>query len=244
MKTFTNSLIVMTCLLIFSCEEDEPDVPQTATIKIINGVQDIGTIEVKDFEGSISVSSPELIRFGRRSRFTLPINNATDLIIVPEEDTLNVVLSEKITLEKAGGIYSLFLYGDTIQVQSFIIEEQFSNYTDSIFGVSFVHAAIDLEAVSVKAIQMDTAGVADTTIVSTSLMFQSATVFTQFEATSGIDNYTFQYLNNKDSVLASFSIDPLRRREKVFRNITLPLIGKAVDSYGQSSLRIFQLDNF
>ena len=102
-----------------------------------------------------------------------------------------------------------------------------------------------LSAVSVKAIQMDTAGVADTTIVSTSLMFQSATVFNQFEATSGIDNYTFQYLYSKDSVLVSFSIDPLsRRREKVFRNIMLPLIGKAVDSYGQSSLRIFQLDNF
>lgn len=63
--------------------------------------------------------------------------------------------------------------------------------------------------------------------------------------TAGIREYHFQYLDVSDSILASFRINPLRRgREKVFGNITIPLIGIADDDAGNSTQKAIQIDNF
>lgn len=230
---------------LFGCSDDYDSADPLVSLRIVNAIQDIGTVELRDLNGNVPVLNTTSLSYRANGRFAFTSGDPVNIMVVPESDTLNVVLNEIITFDNPGGLNTLFLYGDTLQVELFSIEQSFQNYQDSLFGVSFVHVADDTDAVSIRAIQLDTAGVSDTTTLSQSLAFQSGTSFSQFEATARIDSYTFQFVDADNNVLESTSIDPLRRRrEKVFRNITYLLVGRSDNGSGSSTLDMVQYDNF
>ena len=192
----------------------------------------------------ISFANNPTLRFGEEERFTLPANELRQISLTYKSDTNTVVFNTDVSVQ-AGEISSFYVTGDSANLSGFLLTETFQNYADSLFGVNFIHAADDLETISVRAILTDTAGVKDTTQVAVSLTAQSSTGFNQFEATSRVFDYTFQYHNASDSVLASYSINPRQnRREKVFKNITVPLVGRPDDGEGNSNLRTIDIDNF
>lgn len=247
MKTFKNYfyLMVVALLPLPSCDENEPNVPQASTIRVVNTIQGIGDIDLRDFQGSFMLSGSDKIGYGLAERFTVIAGSSVPLDIVPTSDTLNTIFSDVLEFPEPGSITSVYLTGDSIDVQAFQLQEQFTNYSDSIFGVRFIHASDDTEPVSIRSIQIDTTGVADTTTVFSSLAFQSGTEFFQFEATSRIDDYTFQYLDATDNVLQSVTINPLQNFQlKVFKNISVALIGRTDDSSSSSSLGLIRYDNF
>ena len=245
MKTVKHLFVIVVALIgMCGCEENEPNVPLASTLRIVNGIQDIGTIDLRGFEGNISFFGANTIGYGDHFRFTIPANATTDLQIAPAADTLNIILSETITPERNGGIYSFFLLGDSTQVESFLVEESFTNYEDSIFGARFINLSGDSQPLAVRAIAIDTAGINDTTIVATDLSYRSMTGFGQFEGKGFIGQYIFQYLDADGEVLISETVLPADDNV-VFKNITLPLIGKFDDGQGGNTLSFAKrIDHF
>ena len=237
-------LLFVSCLLFGSCEE-ENSFPQAVALKVVHAASGAPAVHINYFGRDIdNFSVNPTLRFGANERFTLPARETRNIRFSYASDTTTEVYASQIDLE-AGQISTLYLVGDSANLSSFVLPETFRNYSDSVFGVNFVHAAGDLEAVAIRAIQTDREGLNDTTMVSLSLAPQTATGFSQYEATARIQEYNFQFLDASDEILVSFRIDPLRRRrEKVFRNITIPLIGMADDDPGNSTLQAVQIDNF
>ena len=246
MKTVKITLIVTMALVIISaCEENEPNIPQAATIRLVNAIQDIGTIDLRRFEGSISFFSANTIAYGNNVRFTIPSNKPTSLMIAPASDTSDIRFSEAITPDRAGGIYSLFLHGDSIQVESFMIKDEFTNYRDSIFGARFINLSADSEPVTIRGIAMDSAGVRDTTVIASDIAFQSITPFSRFEVTNSIENHTFQYVDAGGNVLASVIVPQFSFFDPpYFKNLTLTLIGRTDDGEGGNNLSIAMIEHF
>ena len=246
MKPIKNCLWVMIALaMLCACDENEPDVPRVATLRIVNAVEDIGTVDLRGFEGSISFFGTSTIDYGSNFRFTIPVNTPTPLTITPASDTLDVLLDETITLERAGGISSLFLLGDSTQVASFIVEDEITNYQDSVYGVRFINLSADSEPVSIRNIALDTAGVADTTIIASDVAFRSFTSFSQFEATSRVAHHTYEYLDASANVLASVTIPPSPSdNPPYFKNVTICLIGLSDDGGGGNNLSASIIEHF
>ena len=246
MKTIYNLFLglIILGLPLSACEENNDVFPNAATLKVVHAAPDVPITHVNYLGLDINFSSGLALSFKSNRRFNLPAGEARSIIFTYLEDTTRQVFSQNITLD-AGEISTYYIVGDSANLSGFLTTEVFQNYQDSVFGVSFVHASDDSEILAIRAIQLDNEGVSDTTLVTNSLAFQETTDFLPFESTTRIDAYTFQYLDASGSILASFSIDPLRRRrEKVFRNITLPLVGRTDDGEGGSSLEVIQIDNF
>ena len=236
--------IIIAFPLLAGCSDDE-SFPQAASLKVAHAAPGAQEVHVNylGFE-SLNFSVNPTMGFGEAARYTLPANEARNVRFTYASDTTQVVYNREITLDP-GQVATFYLAGDSAGLSGFLLTETFQNYTDSVFGVSFVHAANDPETVSVRAIQVAAGGLTDTTSVEAPLTLEAATDYIQFEATAGVEGYTFQYLDVADSVLASFTIDPLRTgREKVFRNITLPFIGSLDDGTGNSTLSVTLIDNF
>ena len=247
MKANINFLLTAFVLIIFSssCEENESNIPSVATIRIVNAVQDIGTVDLRGFEGNISFFGANAVRYGSDFRFTIPTSTPTILMIAPESDTLNVLYNETINLEETGGIYSLFLYGDSTQVQALTIQDEFINYTDSVFGTRFINLSEDSEPVTIRNVALDTAGVRDTTELASNIAFQDVTSFSEFEVTNRIENHTFQYLDQSGDILASVTIPQFSFfSPPYFKNITLGLIGRSDDGEGGNNLSIMTIEHF
>ena len=235
-------LYIIPILFCMSCNEEE-DFSKAAALRVIHGVSDAPSVHV-NYIGIETLNfsiNPEL-GYGQDELYTLPANVARDIAFTYSVDTTRQVFNQELTLSP-GQISSLFLVGDSANLSGFLLTETFQNYSDSVFGVNFVHAANGLEALQVRVIQTDTAGANDTTLVSSSLSAQSATGFEQYEATGRIEKYTFEYLDASDSVLADYLIDPFDF-SAVFRNITVPIIGKPDDGEGNSTLKTIDIDNF
>ena len=247
MKTFYTQLIMLfaLCSLLMACESEDGSFSQAATLRVVHTVPDAPSVHVNYFGfDELNFSVNPVLRFGRNQRYTVAANELRDVRFTYASDTTQVVYNREITLDP-GQVATFYLAGDSAGLSGFLLTETFQNYTDSVFGVSFVHAANDPETVSVRAIQVAAGGLTDTTSVEAPLTLEAATDYIQFEATAGVEGYTFQYLDVADSVLASFTIDPLRTgREKVFRNITLPFIGSLDDGTGNSTLSVTLIDNF
>ena len=232
-------------VILGACEEEEPSVPQMATLKIVNAIQDIGTIDLRGFEGSISFFGANTLRYGSEFRSSLPVNTPTSLMIASTSDTLTIVFSETINLDQAGGIYSMYLYGDSTEVQSFMIQDEFLNYQDSVFGARFINVSADSDPVFVRNIALDTAGIRDTTVLASDIVFQSVTDFSQFEVTNRIKNHTFEYLDADGNILASITVPQFSFfSPPYFRNITYGLIGRSEDGEGGNNLSIAVIEHF
>ena len=236
--------IIIAFLLLAGCSDDD-SFPQAASLKVAHAAPGAPEVHVNylGFE-SLNFSVNPTLGFGEAARYTLPANEARNVRFTYASDTIRMVYNREITLDP-GQVATFYLAGDSASLSGFLLTETFQNHTDSVFGVSFVHAANYPEAVLVSAIKVVPGGLTDTTLVETSLALERATDYIQFEATARVEAYTFQYLDLADSVLASFTIDPLRTgREKVFRNITLPFIGTPDDGTGNSTLSVALIDNF
>ena len=245
MKTFYTQFINLLplCFLLIACENEDNSFSQAATLRVVHTVPDAPPVHVNYFGfDELNFSVNPVLRFGRNQRYTLAANELRDVRFTYSEDTTRQVFNQDVTLD-AGQIATLYLVGDSANLSSFMLNDVFQNYRDSLFGVRFVHASDDLEAVSARVIRLNDDGSGDTTSLVSDFAFESASDFITFPAIGQVDDYTFQYLNASDSVLASLTIDPLRSRsEKVFRNIILPIIGRTDDGEGNSSLRVIQIE--
>ena len=246
MKTMRKQLFLglIGAILFASCEENEPGVPQAATVRVVNAILDVAEIDLRNFQGNFSLNGSDEINYAFSQRYTVPASADIALDVAPTADTLDIIFSDVLRFDEAGSINTIVLFGDSTRVESFTIEESFSNYSESIYGIRFLNLSEDSEAVFPRAISLDTAGVRDTTVYE-AISFREATAFNQVESGERIENWTFQYLDADDNVLYSNTV-PLFFffTPPTFRNITIPIVGRFDDGEGGSNLTGFTIEHF
>lgn len=235
---------LMGAIVFASCEENEPDVPQAATVRVVNAILDVGEIDLRDFQGNFSLNGSDEINYAFSQRYTVPASTDIALNIAPTSDTLDIIFSDVLRFDEAGSINTIVLFGDSTRVESFTLEEEFANYDNPSYGIRFLNLSEDSEAVFPRAISLDSAGVRDTTVYE-AISFREATPFNQVESGERIENWTFQYLDADDNVLYSTTV-PLFFffTPPDFRNITIPLVGRFDDGQGGNSLAGFTIEHF
>lgn len=246
MKTMKKHLLLglMGAIVFASCEENEQDVPQSATVRVVNAILDVGEIDLRDFQGNFSLNGSDEINYAFSQRYTVPASTDIALDVAPTSDTLDIIFSDVLRFDEAGSINTIVLFGDSTRVESFKLEEKFTNYDNPSYGIRFLNLSEDSEAVFPRAISLDSAGVRDTTVFE-AIAFREATVFNQVQSGEGIENWTFQYLDAEDNILYSTQV-PLFFffTPPDFRNITIPLVGRFDDGQGGSSLTGFTIEHF
>ena len=238
-------LISIIAAFFLACGDSDDSIEPVATLRIVNAIQDVETIQLRDFEGNVSFFNTTTLDYGANGRFAFAPNRPIDITVVPESDTLRVILNETITLENQGGIFSFFLYGDSTQVRSLLIQDEFTNYQDSVFGVRFINLSADSNPVSIRNIALDTAGFSDTISLASDMEFQGSSEFSRFEVTSRIVSHTFQFLDATNNVLASLTIpESSFVSPPYFKNITLGLAGRTNNGAGGSNLSVIEIEHF
>ena len=247
MKTFKRSflLVIVGAIAIASCEENEPNVPQAATVRVVNAILDVGGVDLRDFQGNFSLSGSDEIDYGASQRYTVAANTDIPLEVGRASDTLDIIFSDVLRFDEAGAINTIVLYGDSTRAESFIMQEEFTNYQEAVYGVRFINLSEDSDPVTARAISLDTAGVRDTTVFSPAIAFKESTVFNQVASTDRIENYTFEYLDGNENVLYATTV-PLFTffSPPTFRNITIGLVGRFDDGEGGSDLSGMTIEHF
>lgn len=227
------------------CSDSDDGIEPVATLRIVNAIQDVGTIQLREFEGNTVFFNTTTISYRANGRFAFAPNTPVNLTVVPESDTLDIILSETLTMENAGDINTLFLLGDSMRVETLVIQDEFVNYQDSVFGVRFINLSADSQPVTVRNILENSEGERDTTLVTTDLAFKFATPFSMFSAEGIVVEHIFQFLDADGNVLASETLPeqfflPLPR----FNNFTFGLVGRTDDGSGGSGLSVLQIAHF
>lgn len=237
-------MVFIGAVVMLSCDENELDTPQVSTLRVVNAILDVGEVDLRDFQANFSSRSSTEIRYASAQRYTVSVGKDISLNVAPTSDTLNIVFSDVVRFDEPGSINTVVLYGDSNRVESFILEEEFSNYNNPSYGIRFLNLSEDGEALFPRAISLDTAGVRDTTVYE-AISFGEATAFNQVESGERIENWTFQYLDADDNILYSTQV-PLFFffRPPDFRNITIPLVGRFDDGQGGSNLTGFTIEHF
>ena len=241
MKSFYRQLLIgsVTCICLIACDDDDTDFAGAASLKVVHAIPGAPEIQINYLDENIPFATNKAFGFGETKRYTLVTGETAVLRFNFVTDTTRQVFHQDVNL-KAGEIATLYLKGDSTNLSSIFSIDSFANYPDSVFGVNFVHGADGLGPVSIRSISLDNSGMSDTTTLVSMPASGSVSDFFQLKATKRIDRYAFQYLDGSDSVLASLEVEPLKdRSSKVFKNITLPLIG----SPGEGA-SIIEIDNF
>ncbi|MGJ8734784.1 MAG: hypothetical protein ACSHW4_16630, partial [Cellulophaga sp.] len=165
--------------------------------------------------------------------FSIDADTERSVEIVPESDTLNTIYSELLSLK---GIHSLYLLGDSENVESLLLEDNVKQFTDSIVGIRF----INLSNVS-GAIDIGVAG--ETAHVISGLDYKSYTDYIEFPAKAVDGSYAFEFKDASGNVLKSVTFNPLDEENvSVKKNLTLALT-ESVLPFGVL-YRVTQINNY
>lgn len=169
-----------------------------------------------------------------------PVSGSDGLYIVQESDTSEIggkleMFNGTLKLQ-AGGIYSFFLAGDTIQTDTLFIQDNIPNYSDSSAGVRFVNLATGSEAISVN-IQ----GNLPTQTEFSNLNYKNVSNFNKYAANSNVPNssYVFEIRDQgNDSLLLTWTWN-----YTLFKCNTLVISGSE-NALSLTPLQVFQVNNY
>jgi hypothetical protein len=132
-----------------------------------------------------------------------------------------------------GGIYSLFLLGDTTRPDTLFIKDNIVNYTSDSAGVRFVNLSVDGKALSVNA-EGGAAGDFAT------LSYKGVSGFRQFNADmNGPGSYNFEIRDPvSGDLLTTFSWSYTDHKNNTV------IIAGSVDPASSTPLNVFQVNNF
>ncbi len=237
MKSFSTTVLFILSMLLIACEENE-NFQQAASLKVVHAIADAPPMHVNYFNQDINYSNNSPLSFGANERYTLRANETTSIVFVYISDTTREAYTQEVALN-AGGISTLFLTGDSANVSGVLLKDQvITNMVDSLFAVRFINLSQDAGPINIHLVRKDEP-------IASSLIFGGATTYVEFGATAEDGVYTFEFRDSMNNMIASFTLDPLRRRrETVFKNLTLALIGQLDNDSGGNSLSVTQINNF
>ncbi|WP_303318437.1 hypothetical protein Q4Q34_03780 [Flavivirga abyssicola] len=187
--------------IALSCSEEDNDITQLATIKVINIINGVPRVIVKTGTNPIQYATTEAkIDFNAFSNFTVKASINSEVEVVSESDTLNPIYSESLNLKP--GIHSLYLYGFSGSEEGLLIEDNVKQFTDSLVGVRFVNLSKTAGPIDIEVPEENTISVSG-------LDFQSASDYIAFPAKKADGSYTFEFRGLSGNLLSRFTLDPL-----------------------------------
>lgn len=231
--------ILLFVITIASCKKDStPATTPLGSLNIVHAVVNLGTIQPNFSDPGTKGTSnytyynqiPTKIGFGFNATYTIFANKSVPLNIVAKADTTTVVYSTSLNFTN-GSYYSLFLAGQAGAIDEVLVQDSYSNYTDSSCGVRFVNLSPDSKPVNV--VMPATPG----TNEFASVAYKQATAFNKYSALTPNTSYSFEVHDaTSDSLLASYTL-----ATPYFHNVTLVLTGL---ENGNPGLVVNRVNNF
>lgn len=200
--------------MVLSCSEAAPDVSQTATIKVINIVNEIPSVLVKVGENSINYeTTTSKVDFNTVENFSIEAHISKEVTIVKASDTIHPIYMELLDLKP--GIHSLYLSGKLGEEETLLLEDDVKQFTDSVVGIRFINLSKTLGP-------LDVSFIGETENMVLGLEFQSATDYIEFPAREEGTRYIFDFKNASGTVIQRASVTPLETGNiSVKKNLTL-----------------------
>jgi len=231
MKTIKSIIIILLGqLLFFSCKKEIPRLGTTASLTIINASQAVPEIVgnfapkgIPYYEDALSIS------YGSSLEYGLP-TGSNYLNLLSSTDSTQLLFHGSVNL-KAGGIYSLYVFGNALSIDTLFTSDQIPIHQDSVAGARLINLSPDSGPLNVS-LQGSSQNEFN------NVSFKSITSFTTLPVNPTITNsggYNFQVTNNSGTVLATLNWNPT-----VFKNYTFVIAG----SETASSIKLFAVNNF
>jgi len=233
-----NSFLILLGMAIIAigCKRESNiinEMPITA-LTVINAVPDSNPLLTGfTFDSTVSTYYPSVqqIGYGAFFEFSVPSGNSP-IVIYQVSDTLKPFFKRIVNLQPHG-IYSLFIAGDTSNIDTLLTIDTppYHSSTDSSVGIRFVNLLQGSSPISIN--------IQGNTYASEvgSLAYKNITNFKNYAATSNTNSYVFEVRDAKtDTLVTTYSYTSLDR----FKNITVVLSG--VNS--NNSLLTFKVNNY
>jgi hypothetical protein len=229
------ALLPIICIFIcfYSCKKSNSVTSAISSLNIVNAVIDIPSVYIYfTFSDSNYYLQQSPLSYASSAEYSA-ISGLRPLSVISSNDTVKPLYQTSLDL-KAGGIYSLFLFGHGRQVDTLLVKDSLPLYTDSLAGVRFVNLAPGSLPVSINL-----EGNYPVSNELSNLAYRQISTFQTYSASSGVLGYNFEIRDQASgNLLATFGW-PL----PLFRNSTLVITGLG-DGLGGGALSIFAVNNF
>ena len=225
-------LIIIPCFIL-SCKKNTTAPPNDSSLNIINAAANIPSVVVNFSDAAIPFyQNQAFINYSSSLEYGFP-SGVTPIVIVSSSDTAKPVFQGNLTLA-SGGIYSLYLIGQSIRPDTLLMEDHIVNYTPDLAGVRFINLSPDSGPVSVN-IQ----GNATTQTEFNSLAYKQISDFKTYDAGVQYGNYTFEVRDQASgNLLTTFTWNYTSSK-----NNTLVISG-SVDSASSTPITVFQVNSY
>jgi hypothetical protein len=213
------TLIILAAALA-SCEKDTIEAKSLASLKVVNAIVEGQTIKIGS--RTTTVDNQNNADFGL-------VPGTTGLYIFPATDSLKPYYNGSID---AGDqeIYTLFLTGDTNNVESVLVNEDLPLHTENTAGIRFIHLAPNTPNLSIKLIDQVEHEFTD-------IEYKEKTHFKMYPLSGENPSYTFIIFDNQtQEILSEFYVEPPK-----FKNITLAITNFAS---GDPAIGVTQVNHF
>ena len=225
-----SSTALLFILTIVSCKKDN-QLQQQASLNVVNAAINVASVKVNYFGESVVYATFDPINYGANKVYTVGAGSVF-ITIVPTADTLNPIY-DKTILTEAGGVYSLFLAGQSPIVDTLFVTDAIPYRSDSSAGVRFINLSVNSSPVSINIL-----GNPNGSEVA-SLPYKTITDFKTYPARSANGTYKFEVRDaTSGALLVTYSLSTPR-----FNNVTLVLKGLLGGS-GSTVLGIQRVNNY
>lgn len=193
------SLFATACLS--GCKKSTVSLSPLASLNIINASVNLGAVKTNftDLKG-LYASITTTTAYGANTAFGANAEVPVPVTIVPTADTTKIAFTGQFTFVN-GGIYSLYLAGQSTAVDTVFVKENIPSYTDSMYGVRFINLSYNSTPIKV------TRSTTPSVIEFTDMAYKQASDFRNYPAKVSAATDTFQIRNAAtNAILATYPI--------------------------------------
>jgi hypothetical protein len=217
---------IVPVLLFCTCKKDGYVVPSIATLTVVNAVVGAPIVYVRDVLVSNAIAN--------NNHAKVPIRAGDfDLYVWPKGDSLHPYHTNPKFYAENRGQYSLFLAGETTDVNGILLQESFPYHVDSSFGIRFINLSPHSPPLNITLSRSPAINEVS------NISYLQYTDFKTYNGKGDVSNYIIQIRRASDNtLLLSYFLNPIPR----FANVTLVIRG-IIGMIGNKSLGITRVYN-
>jgi len=227
--------IILLTAAFFGCKKTSVDISPLASLNLVNASVNVSAVKV-NFTGNGLPNYYNLITattaYGANSLFPVNANTTVPVTIINSTDSTKALVSSNLNLAN-GGIYSLYLAGQSTAVDTIMVKETIPSFQDSSCAVRFINLSYNSNPISI------TLSTTPTVPEFSGLAYKSAAAFKTYTATAATNTYTFQVRDATTlALLGSYTLTVPR-----FFACTLAWIGQAGVT-GTNAPKVIRINNY
>jgi len=238
MRTNPKLILIATMLLgLAACKKNNLNgIHSPASVNVVNAMPTSNPLVAFFGKGPVEYYSTSVnLYYGTNLLFTPPVDSG-NLTIRPITDTTFTIFQGKMDLVP-GGIYSLFLAGDTTKPDTMWVKEEMPYYRDSVSGIRFVNLTQGGKAISINLVGNDP----NSQMEFSSLTYRNITPFKKYPVNSPW-NGVYYFYEIRDQGSGSL-LGTYIWADYIFKTRTVVLAG-STDPTSNVPFTFFTVNNF